>query len=106
MAQWLRALAVHVEDPGSQNFHDNVQLPVTPGDLMLHSGLHGHLNKYSTYTYNQVHTHAHKNKSLKNRMELDSYHAIQIYVHREKREKREKENEKDLNIYAKIIKQI
>ena len=39
-------------------------------------------------------------------MELDSYHAIQIYVHREKREKREKENEKDLNIYAKIIKQI
>lgn len=68
MAQQLRTLAVHVEDPGSQNSHGNLQLPVTPGAPMLHSGLHGRLNTHthSAYTYTQVHTQALKNKSLQN----------------------------------------
>lgn len=47
---------------------------------MLSSDLCGHLNSYDTYTYFQVHNHAHKNKSLKI-VELDVNHVIHTCTH-------------------------
>lgn len=62
MAQWLRALAAHPEDPGSipASMKGSSQPPVAPavGDLTLSSGLRGHL-----YMYAQTGAHIHINKS-------------------------------------------
>ena len=57
MAQWLRALAVLAEDPGSQHPHCGSQPSVTPGsEDLTPSGLYKH-QVYTWYLY--IHTSKH-----------------------------------------------